>query len=163
VATLDQHCSVSNHRKHAAGIDKYPLLSPPDIHFITYHDLVGDTSGTVQGITDFLETPFNEAALGDWFANGETCSVGGNNAAFAQKTENEMFFTNDSENPKVDYLDGKYHGQYQKIFMDESWRGKTEFFKVALQQYEALKEPMSRLAPVLGHGDHAAFLEDLKS
>jgi hypothetical protein len=160
---LDHHCGVTKHRGVEVGQDIYPLLLPSNIHFVTYQDMVNDTSGTVSGICHFLGTPFDESKINDWFDTSDTCSVGGNNAAFAQRTKNQLFFTDSKDNPQADYLDGKYHGQYQKIFMDTAWQGNSGFYNVALHQYKQLKTPMARLLPILGHGsveDCVAALKD---
>jgi hypothetical protein len=90
-------------------------LTQEDVCFLTYRELATETDSTLRTICNRFELPFSDAYRAKMW-NSNTCTIGGNNAIYAQRSANATFFESGSA-----YLDGKYSGKQGTIFCDNQW------------------------------------------
>lgn len=110
-----------------------------DIHFVGYRDLAAATDQTMQSLCDGLELSLDENYRQHLW-RGDTCVIGGNNAIYAQRTENNSFFDGQPE-----YLNGKYDGRRGSIFYDDQWRRSAELRRTADQWRKSESGRLSEL------------------
>jgi hypothetical protein len=157
----DIHSSWSIRRRLALGKPHcYPILLPDNIYSITYHDLVNNTAETVAGVCEFLGVEFDEAALADWWQRTDTCTVGGNQAVYAQKNNPTFFQEGNSE---AGYLNGKYLGKHGKIFFDKSWLKDEQFLSEAHEAYANHRKKIRQLAGLFGLDHYRTCLHALRN
>ncbi len=114
-------------------------LDDRDVVFVSYEELANHTDATMHRICDQLGLPFNA----DYRKNlwqGDSCTIGGNNAIYAQTSGNASFFGDDS-----DYLGGKYAGRQGSIFYDNSFRDNHELLAAADQFRESRQDDLDTL------------------
>ncbi|TWU42535.1 sulfotransferase [Novipirellula artificiosorum] len=102
-------------------------ISQDRVATVTYRELATATDATMERLCDELALPFDRAFRNRLW-HGDTCTIGGNNAIYAQQTGNVAFFQQESE-----YLDGKYLGQHQSIFYDNQWVKNAELHRSAAE------------------------------
>lgn len=159
---LDAHSGFTGRRRHALQLrDTYPQLQADDILTVAYHELVTDVVGTVRRICEFLNTPFDEAALADWHQQSDTCSIGGNRAVNAQRT-NPDFFADQPQNPELTYLGGKYIGRHRQIFLDTSWLSDKDFIREAHQCYDMMLPDLRESILLFGLGSYQKCVQALR-
>jgi hypothetical protein len=100
-------------------------LTEDDVRFLTYRELAADTDSTLRTICNLFDLPFSDAYRAQMW-NSNTCTIGGNNAIYAQRSANATFF--ESANA---YLDGKYSGKQGSIFCDEQWMSDRDLLEAA--------------------------------
>lgn len=142
------HSSWGNRRSLQLGKSyTYPILHPDNFLEIAYHELVTDTAGTMRRACDFLGVEFDPDALGNWWKPTSTCTVGGNQAIYAQRN-NGTFFADVEESRK--YLAGKYIGKRGAIFADTSWLHDDVFIGEARESYVTNRKRLRRLVQLFG-------------
>ena len=107
-------------------------ISSADVAYVRYHELATQTDATIKRLCDQLALPFDRA-FRDRLWGGDTCTIGGNNAIYAQRTHHAVFFE-----PQQDYLSGKYSGRQGTVFYDDFWKGDRDLGDAA-QKYRASK------------------------
>lgn len=90
-------------------------LTDHDIAYVTYRDLALHTDATIGRLCSQLQLPFDPDYRNQLW-RGDTCSIGGNNAIYAQRSQNAVFFQAPQE-----YLGGKYYGRQGAVFYDDAW------------------------------------------
>jgi hypothetical protein len=118
-------------------------LRPEHIGFVTYRELATCTAATVERLCGQWDLPF-DANFGLQLWRGDTCTIGGNNAVYAQQTGNEAFFQD-----RPDYLGGKYIGRHRQIFYDDAWRRNAPL-RSAAEAYRRDSGDVMRLESRLG-------------
>jgi len=150
-ANLD---AVLNHQ--AATEVQHLLCSRIDensIAYVTYHDLATNTDRTIKRVCDQLNLPFsNQLRQNLW--RGNTCTIGGNNAVYAQRTGNRSFFETE-----LDYLDGKYIGRQDSVFYDDLWSHSDELRRAVDAYRFEHGDEVAILQARLGHRTGATMIE----
>jgi len=93
----------------------YDRFASEDVARVSYRDLASTPDETVQRLCNELRLPF-DLNFRDKLWNGQTCTIGGNNAVYAQQSGNAAFFRDDSS-----YLDGKYAKRNGVVFYDDAY------------------------------------------
>lgn len=124
-------------RVHAELYDRF---THEDVVKINYRDLASNPDESVHRICQALRIPFDSSYRTNLW-NGQTCTIGGNNAVYAQQTGNVAFFGNDSS-----YLNGKYAKRNGVVFYDDAYLENHALIEAA-NTYEA--EHKDRLEPLL--------------
>lgn len=119
-------------------------LRPEDIFSIMYDELMTDPFGTLERICGQFELQYDRDAAEAWFRTA-TCIVGGNNAVYAQFTDDSNFWKKSG-----DYLDGKYAGRQRQLFLDEKWRDDPQFRLAMPDLYRQYARGVTYAAKILG-------------
>lgn len=127
----------------AAGLCNRVLAS--DIAYVAYRQLASMTDTTMHGLCDRLSLPF-DSGYRHRLWGGDTCSIGGNNAVYAQRSDNSVFFR--SEN---NYLGGKYQGRQGVVFCDQQWMDNPTLLEAAAEYRNDHRKQLATLENRLGH------------
>ncbi len=115
---------------------------------VTYHELATKTDATIQRLCRQLDLPFDRGFRKQLW-RGDTCTIGGNNAIYAQRSGNANFFL-----PQCSYLEGKYSGRQGSVFYDDQWMSDRELLRIA-QSFRASKgDAIEVMDQRLGHPNH---------
>jgi len=130
-----------------------PRINENSIAYVTYHELATNTDMLLQRVCDRLNVPFsNQFRKNLW--RGDTCTIGGNNAVYAQRTGNKSFFETELE-----YLDGKYKGRQGYVFYDDFWSHSEELQRVVDAYRCEHEDEVAMLQGRLGHRTDATMTE----
>jgi hypothetical protein len=143
---LDQPQASETHR------EIHLRLRPKDIYLVTYRKLATDPLATVHSICRDLDLPFDPTFRSRLWQS-DTCMIGGNNAIYAQQTNNGAFFS------ASEYLGGKYNGRQRDIFYDDAWLSCAPLQSAAAQFRCTRGETLDRLEQRLGQ---ALTVQDVK-
>ncbi len=120
-------------------------IREPDLAYVSYQELALRPEATIERLCHQLELPF-DPGFRDRLFRGDTCTIGGNNAIYAQRSGNEAFF-----DPQRDYLNGKYAGRHGRVFYDDLWDKDRELKRVAEQYRESMTDALEAMEQRLRH------------
>ncbi len=123
----------------------WPVVSSEDVLVLTYRQIAGQVTSTMRRTCEFLGRRFVHDGLASVW-DSDTCTIGGNMAIFAQRVRDENFFGHNT-----DYLDGKYAGREQQIFVDRAWRQSRNLIETCERLYRAQRPSVRKLIQWLGH------------
>jgi len=126
-----------------------PFISEQDVLALPYRELALEPAKNLRRICQKWGIAFDVlAAASPWSRPKDTCMVGGNMALFAQRTGDAQFFSR--ENAR--YLQAKYVGQRNRIFLDAHWRKDADFRHACRRMYarEVVRQGVDALCETLG-------------
>jgi hypothetical protein len=120
-------------------------LAEGDVRFLTYRELASETDSVMRSICGGFGVPFSDAYRSQLWES-DTCTIGGNNAVYAQRSANATFFEADNA-----YLDGKYSGQQGRVFLDQQWMRDRDLLESARSFRKASQREVETLEQRLLH------------